>query len=783
MFDEISEIRVPEILPVLPLRNTVVFPNIIVPLIVGRERSIRTVEEAMLQDKLIALVPQNESEVESPETHDLLNYGTVGVIIRKLLMPEGEIRIIVQGLARIAISEVFKEQYILKAVISLVRETGRMTKRVKALMKNVRDVFQRLVVISPNYHEEVYITALNIDDPGKLADIIASELIIPQSEKEELLKMSRVESRLQRVNKFLLRELEMAELGSKIQTEAMTEIEKQQKDYFLRQQLKAIHDELGEDDERAKEYIEFTTKIKNAKMPEDVEEEALKELKRLRQMPPQAAEYSISRTYLETMVSLPWNKKTSDTLDIKRVAHILDQDHYNLKKIKERIIEYLAVTRLTGEMKGPIFCFIGPPGVGKTSLGMSIARALGRKFNRISLGGIRDEAEIRGHRRTYIGALPGRIIQGIIKSGSKNPIFMLDEIDKIGTDFRGDPASALLEVLDPEQNFSFSDHYLEVPFDLSSVMFITTANVTYTIPPALIDRMEILRLPGYSEEEKVLIARNHLIPKLLSSHGLTSRDVKISLKLLREIIRRYSREAGVRNLERSIASIFRKIARRITEGEQSPFVIKIETLKDYLGPQQYFLDQANDKSEVGVATGLAWTPTGGEILFVESTIMKGSKKLILTGQLGDVMKESAEAALSYIRSQANELKLDPDFFDQTDIHVHVPSGAIPKDGPSAGVAIAMSLLSLLARVPIFHDLAMTGEITLRGKVLPVGGIKEKVLAAHRAGIQKIILPKQNRGDLEDISPEVLNKTTFYFVDKLKEVYRLALLPKGKTGSV
>lgn len=775
MIDENPNITIPEILPVLPLRNIVVFPNIIAPLIVGRERSIHTVEEAMMQDKLVALVTQFDHNVELPESSDLQWFGVVGLILRKLIMPEGDFRLIVQGLSRIKLNDIFLDKYILKAKVNSIVEKVRLTKKMKALMNNVRELFQQLVTLSPVYQEDVIISVLNIDEPAKLSDIIASELSIPFKTKEKLLRIAKPEMRLKKLHVILINELEMAELGSKIQSEAMTEIETQQKEYFLRQQLKAIHDELGEGEDRTQDFTELSDKITKAKMPEDIEKVARKELKRLKTMPPQAAEYSISRTYLESLISLPWSIHTDDSVDLIKTSKILDRDHYDLAKIKERILEYLAVSKLTGVITGTIFCFLGPPGVGKTSLGRSIASALNRKFYRISLGGMRDEAEIRGHRRTYIGALPGRIIQGIIKAGANNPVFMLDEIDKIGSDFRGDPAAALLEVLDPEQNNSFSDHYLEVPFDLSQVMFLTTANIIHTIPPALLDRMEILNLPGYSVEEKIMIARRHLIPKQLKVNGIKKKDIPLSKAVIKEIIIKYTHEAGVRNLERKLAAIFRKIARKIVENEPGPYKITKTSLKDFLGPQQFFPENAGKKSEIGVATGLAWTPYGGELLFIEATYMRGHNGLIMTGHLGEVMKESAQAALSYIRSQAEELNISPDFFKRHDIHIHVPAGAIPKDGPSAGVAISLALTSLLTQVPIYHNLAMTGEITLRGKVLPVGGVKEKIIAAHRSGIHRVILPRENKGDLEDLASEILEQTTFYFIEHLSDAFKLGLV--------
>jgi ATP-dependent Lon protease len=643
-------------------------------------------------------------------------------------------------------------------------------------MRNVLGLYQKIVSLTPYLPDELYITAMNIDDGGKLADFIASNSSIDLSSKQKILETVDLRQRLESLSLFITRELEVLELGNKIQSQVKTEIDKTQREYFLREQLKAIQKELGEVDERQMEINELRDKIAKANMSAEAQKEAERELNRLEKMPPAAAEYTVARTYLDWLVSLPWSQSTTDNLEIEPARQILDQDHYNLERVKERILEYLAVRKLKKDMKGPILCFVGPPGVGKTSLGMSIARTLGRKFIRMSLGGIRDEAEIRGHRRTYVGALPGRIIQGIRKAGSNNPVFMLDEIDKVGMDFRGDPAAALLEVLDPEQNFSFVDHYLDVPFDLSQVMFITTANILDTVPPALRDRMEVLELPGYTEEEKLEIAKRHLLPKQFEMHGITGEIIKIDDQAIVKIIREYTREAGLRNLEREIANICRKVAKQIAEVKATSVQVGANNIHEYLGVPRFIPETAEIEGEIGMATGLAWTPNGGEILFVEATRMRGKKGLTLTGQLGDVMKESAQAALSYIRSRASSLKIPEDFFEKYDIHIHVPAGAIPKDGPSAGVTIAVALISLLSERPVRHDIAMTGEITLRGKILPVGGIKEKVLGAKRAGIRNVILPRKNEKDLEDIKEDIKKEMKFIFCENISDIIEVALLP-------
>jgi ATP-dependent Lon protease len=656
-----------------------------------------------------------------------------------------------------------------------VPELSDTTVETQALLRSVSDIFAKIVGHSPHLPDELQVAVMNIDNPSRAADLIASNINLSTLEKQEILETFDTKERLARLMTFLNRELQVLELGSKIQSQVKTELDKSQREYYLREQLKAIRRELGESDERTIEIEELQQKIEAAKMPDDAKQTAEKELDRLAKMPPQAAEYTVSRTYLDWLVTLPWSEGTKDVVDVPKAKKILDADHYDLDKVKERILEFLAVRKLKKETKGPILCLVGPPGVGKTSLGKSIARALGRKFTRISLGGIRDEAEIRGHRRTYVGALPGRIIQGIRKAGSNNTLFMLDEVDKIGADFRGDPAAALLEVLDPEQNAFFSDHYLEVPFDLSKVMFITTANVLVTVPPALLDRMEVIDLPGYTDEEKVEIARVYLVPRQKDSHGLTDKHIEFDDDTIRLLISEYTREAGLRNLEREIGNISRKVARKVAEGEKRKIKVTTERVHEFLGPRKFFRDVAERTMVPGVATGLAWTEAGGDIIFVESSLMKGGKSLTLTGRLGEVMRESAQASLTYVRSRASDLKIEDGFYDNHDLHVHVPHGGVPKDGPSAGVTIATSLVSLLTGRPVRADVAMTGEITLKGKVLPVGGIKEKILASRRAGIKKVILPRRNEKDLSEVPDIVKDGLEFMFVDSLEEVFKKALV--------
>ncbi|HDI52029.1 MAG TPA: endopeptidase La [Bacteroidetes bacterium] len=777
---EIEKIEIPDEVPILALRDTVIYPFMVSPLFVARPKSIKLIDDVLIGNRILGLVAQRKTDVEDPKGEDLFKYGTVATILKMLKFPDGSVRVLVQGLTRMEVLEYVQTEPYLKAKIQPLEDVIEKSLELEALAKNITIQFQKIVNLVPQLPDELQIAVMNISHPGKLADLVASNLNLSLEEKQQILEAIDVKKRLEKLTIFINRELQVLEVGTKIQSQVQSELSKNQREYFLRQQLEAIRKELGEEDERTMEIKELKEKIKAAKMPKDVEKEAMRELDRLSKMPPGAAEYTVSRTYLDWLIALPWSVSTEDNLDIAQAQKVLDEDHYDLDKVKERILEYLAVRKLKSDMKGPILCFVGPPGVGKTSLGRSIARALGRKFVRISLGGARDEAEIRGHRRTYIGALPGRIIQGIRNAGSNNPVFMLDEVDKLGVDFRGDPSSALLEVLDPEQNYAFVDHYLDVPFDLTKVMFITTANLLDPIPAALRDRMEVLELPGYTEEEKLHIAKKYLIPKQLEAHGLTADHLVFDDEAIMRIVREYTREAGLRNLEREIAAICRRVARKVAEGETEKQQITENKIPEFLGPPRFFFEVAERTSEPGVATGLAWTPSGGDILFIEASKMPGKKGLILTGHLGEVMKESAQAALSYIRSKAKELGVNERFFDKYDIHIHVPAGAIPKDGPSAGVTISTALLSLLREEPVRSDVAMTGEITLRGKILPVGGIKEKILAAKRAGIKVVILPEKNKKDLEEVPQQAKDELQFHFVDTLDEVFEIAFDSKAET---
>lgn len=773
---EEKEIVIPDTLPVLPVRDIVVFPYMIIPLFVGRDISIKAIDNALNSNRLILLLTQKDLSVETPGPEDLYHTGTVGMIMRMLKLPDGRVKILVQGLSKVRVINFSQtEPFLLADVEKLVEpKVEEITIEIEALMRSVKELLDKAVSLGKTILPDVMVIIENIDDPGRLADLVASNLGLKTEQAQEVLEILDPVQRLKRVSEILARETELLAVQQKIQTEARTEIDRVQREYFLREQLKAIQKELGEMDERAEEIEEFRKKIEEAKMPEKVQKEAEKQLKRLQKMHPDSAEAATVRTYLEWLTELPWSKSTTDNVDIKVAEKVLNEDHYDLEKVKERILEYLSVRKLTKKMKGPILCFIGPPGVGKTSLGKSIARALGREFVRMSLGGVRDEAEIRGHRRTYVGALPGRIIQGIKQAGTNNPVFMLDEIDKIGLDFRGDPASALLEVLDPEQNNAFVDHYLGVPFDLSNVMFITTGNVVDTIPAPLRDRMEIIYLSGYTAEEKLNIAKNFIIPRQLKEHGLSDKDVKITDQAIMKTITEYTREAGVRNLEREIANILRKVAKQIAEGKKQKFLITPKNLSRYLGVPKYLPEEEVEKDLVGVATGLAWTETGGDIIYVEATTMKGKGNLILTGQLGDVMKESAQAALSYVRSRAKKLGIPEDIFSKTDIHIHVPAGAIPKDGPSAGITMATAIASALTGKPVRRDIAMTGEVTLRGRILPIGGLKEKSLAAKRMGIKNVIIPARNKKDLEDIPKYVKKDMNFILVETMDEVLEHAL---------
>jgi ATP-dependent Lon protease len=769
-----DKVFVPEELPILPLRGTVLYPDLILPIMVGRKKSVKLIDDAMDSDRIIGVITQKRSEIEDPRENDLYSVGVAALILRMIRELDGSQRVIVQGISRIKVKEYIQREPYFKVRSEVIEEGFAQGVEIDALMMNLKNLFQRAVELAPYLTNELGTMVSNIKSPSILGDLIASNLNISTAEKQGILETFDIRERLTKVHLFLNKEVQVLELGNKIQSQVKEDMDRTQREYYLREQLKAIKKELGELDEHSTEVKELKEKIKKAKMPPEALAAAEKELDRLAKIPPASAEYTVARTYLDWLAELPWSETTEDNLDIDNAQKTLDEDHYDLEKVKKRILEYLAVRKLKADMKGPILCFVGPPGVGKTSLGKSIARTMGRKFIRISLGGVRDEAEIRGHRRTYVGALPGRIIQGIKKAGSNNPVFMLDEVDKIGMDFRGDPSSALLEVLDPEQNFSFSDHYIDVPFDLQKVMFITTANVLDTVPPALRDRMETLELPGYSEDQKMMIAKEFLIVKQINEHGLSSEYIEFQDAAIQTIISSYTREAGVRNLEREIATICRGVAKDVARGIKEKVVIVPENLHKFLGPVKFFPEVADRTSDPGVATGLAWTPTGGDIIFVEATKMRGEKGLTLTGQLGDVMKESAQAALAYVRSKSKELGIEEDFFGKNDIHIHVPAGAIPKDGPSAGITMFVALTSLLTNKPVRSDIAMTGEITLRGLVLPVGGIKEKVLAGMRAGIKTIILPKKNEKDLEEIPEHIRNQMNFKFIQRMDEAIELAL---------
>jgi ATP-dependent Lon protease len=775
--EDLSDIAIPTELPMLPLRGVVIFPSAIVPLLISRASSLKVVEQALAGDRMLGVVAQKNPEDEEPEASGLFTRGTASRILKMLKYPDNSVRILVQGLRRVEIAEYIQHAPFFRARVRLLSDIQTPSKDLEAMQAHMVNQFAKFVSMIPYLPDELQVVVMNIKDPGKVTDLIASNLNVSLEEKQDLLSTLEVRLRLEKLSTILNREIELLELGQKIQSQVQTELSKNQKEFYLRQQMRAIQKELGEGDARGAEMDELRKKMEEAQLPPEVLKAAEAELERLRIIPPESAEHTVVRTYLEWLVNLPWATSTEDNLDIPHARGVLDEDHYDLEKIKDRILEYLAVRQLKKDSKGPILCFVGPPGTGKTSLGRSIARAMGRKFVRLSLGGIRDEAEIRGHRRTYIGSLPGRIIQNLRNAGSNNPLFMLDEIDKLGADFRGDPASALLEVLDPEQNNSFSDHYLDVPFDLSKVMFVTTANQLDPIPPPLRDRMEVIELAGYTEEEKLEIARRHLIPKQVRENGLQEGQISLTTEGLLHVIRHYTWEAGLRNLEREIGSLCRKVARRVTEGKTDLVTITPEKVHELLGPERHFSEIAERTHEPGVAIGLAWTPMGGDIMFIESTKMAGKKGLTLTGHLGEVMKESAQAALSYVRARAERLGIAPDFFENVDLHIHVPAGAVPKDGPSAGVTIATTLASLLTGRVVRHDLAMTGEITLRGKVLPVGGIKEKVLGARRAGIKTIVLPKRNEKDLEDIPANVRGEMRFIFVETMDDVLEHALEPR------
>ena len=770
MRDEL--IQIPKELGIIPIKGGVVFPDQIVPLIIHTQKLAKLIDEILTTNKLAGALTQRNPEVEEPTPEQVYKIGCVIQINKMLRFPDGTIRLLIKGLKRFKVNEFVQTEPYLKAKIDIISAEYKKTMALEAQMRNIVTMFQHLISLAPYLPDELGAFILNIDDPNRLADFVISYTNFDFYEKQTLLQIIDTKARFVKLIPMLQKEISILELGVKIRSQVKNELDKGQREFYLREQLKAIQKELGEGDEHTREIEELKKKILSAKMPEQTEKATLKELDRLSKIPSQAAEYTVVRTYIDWLIAIPWSKSTKDNLDIKRAQRILDEDHYDLKKVKERILEYLAVKKLKPDSKGTILCFIGPPGVGKTSLGKSIARALGRKFIRISLGGIRDEAEIRGHRRTYVGALPGRIIQLIKTCGTNNPVFMLDEIDKVGTDFRGDPSSALLEVLDPEQNNAFSDHYLEVPFDLSNVIFIATGNIVDPVIPALKDRMEIIELPGYILEEKIEIANRYLIPRRISESGLKSSNISFNNDALKIIIANYTKEAGVRNLERTIGSICRKVAKRIAEGKRRAVKITAKNISKFLGPSKTYSEVAARKGEIGVATGLAWTPFGGEILFIESIRMKGKKGLILTGLLGDVMKESCQASLSYLKTKLASWNISEELLKDNDIHIHIPSGAIPKDGPSAGLAVVMSLASLLQSEPINPKIAFSGEITLTGRVLPVGGIKEKVIAAKRAGIEKIILPKENEKDLSEIPENVRAGLSFDFVSTIEQAFKI-----------
>ncbi len=774
--DDDKNIEIPNPLPLMAVRDVVIFTDMLLPLFIGRERSVRAVEEAVAKDRFILLATQKDPAIEDPKPDEIFSIGTVGRILRMLKLPDGRVKALVQGIAKARIVHYVRKRSLYRVRIETIVEppVEKLDLKTEALMRNVRDYSEKILALRGELSGDVGTILQSIDDPGKLADLVASNLRLKLEESQELLELIDPIARLRKINDFLSREVELSAMQAKIQSDVKDEISKNQRDYFLREQMRAIHKELGEQDERALEVDEYDKKIKRARMPGEAGDEARRQLKRLEQMHPDSAEASIVRTYLDWMVEIPWSRTNKDLIDIKAAKEVLDKDHYGLDKIKDRILEYLSVRKLNPKMKGPILCFVGPPGVGKTSLGQAIARAMKRKFVRISLGGIRDEAEIRGHRRTYIGAMPGRILQGLKQAGTNNPVFMMDEIDKIGSDFRGDPSSALLEALDPEQNFAFSDHYLNLSFDLSGVMFILTANLTDTIPSALLDRMEVIALSGYTDEEKNVIAFEHLIPRQIKENGLKSKMLSFTPGVVQQIISEYTCEAGLRNLEREIGTICRKVARQIAEGSKGPFRITRVNLHKYLGIPKYFPEMEVEESQIGLSTGLAWTQTGGELLYVEVTLIGGKGDLIITGQLGEVMQESARAAMSYAKSNVAALGIDESVFENIDIHIHVPAGAIPKDGPSAGIAMTTALISALAKKPVDKNVAMTGEITLRGRVLPIGGLKEKALGALRAGIRTVIIPDKNKRDLDEIPPYVKRRLRFVTVKHMDEVLALSL---------
>jgi len=771
-----KDIKIPRTLPLMPIRDVVIFTGMLIPLFVGREKSVRAVESAVMKDGYLLLVTQKDSSVENPKKDEIYTIGTVGRILRMLKLPDGSVKALVQGVAKAKIVTYLRNKAYYRVKIEIIKEqmSEAVNLEIEALMRNVREHSEKILALRGELSGDVGTILESIDDPGKLADLVSSNLRLKIEESQALLELVDPVERLKKVNDLLSHEVELSVIQAKIQSDVKDEISKNQRDYFLREQVRAIHKELGEHDEKAEEIDDYKKRVKGARMPKEAGKEAAKQLKRLEQMHPDSAEASVVRSYLDWLVDLPWDKKTKDVIDILNAKKILDKDHYALYKVKDRILEHLSVRRLNPKMKGPILCFVGPPGVGKTSLGRAIAGAMKRKFVRISLGGIRDEAEIRGHRRTYIGSMPGRILQSLKQCGTNNPVFMMDEIDKVGSDFRGDPSSALLEALDPEQNFEFSDHYLNLPFDLSKVMFILTANLTDTIPSALLDRMEVINLSGYTEEEKKVIAETHLFPRQIKENGLKPKNISISPNALLQIINEYTSEAGLRNLERELGAICRKVARKMAEKEKGPFNITRTNLHKYLGVPRYYSEMDQQESQVGLSIGLAWTNAGGEVLYVEAALIQGKGDLIITGQLGEVMQESARAAVSYARANLSSFGLKENFLENFDVHIHVPAGAIPKDGPSAGIVMATALISVLTNKPVSKDIAMTGEITLRGRVLPIGGLKEKALGALRAGIYTVVIPEKNEKDIVELPSNVKRKIKFIPVKHMDEVLPVVL---------
>jgi ATP-dependent Lon protease len=765
-------------LPVLPLKETVVFPESMTPLAVGQERSVKLIDDVVSGERMLALFTVRDAEVETPGWEDVYEVGTVAVVHKMIKVPDGTLRILVQGVQRVRLVEPLEDEPYLVGELEDAPDSLPDSPEVEALTRNVQQQFAQIIGLTPYLPEELQLAAANVDDPSALTHLVASTLRLPTEERQELLETTDVEERLRRISVILGRELQMSELGSKIQSQVASEIDKSQREFFLRQQLKAIQEELGETDDQQAEANELRERIEEKQLPEHAQKAALRELGRLEKLPPAAAEYGVIRTYLDWILSVPWSEETEDDLDLEHAQQVLDEDHFDLEKVKERIVEHLAVSKLKQDLSGPILCFVGPPGVGKTSLGQSIARALGRRFARISVGGVRDESEIRGHRRTYIGAMPGTIVRALRDAESRNPVFLIDEIDKMGSDFRGDPASAMLEVLDPEQHSTFRDHYLDLPFDLSKVLFICTANTLDTIPGPLLDRMDVIQLSGYTHEEKLGIAKRYLVPKQIEAHGLRKSRISLPDRTLRLVIAEYTREAGVRGLERQIAALCRKAATLVATGHEERIKVDDARVREWLGPRRFSADARRRTADAGVATGLAYTPVGGDVLFIEATAYPGKGKLTVTGQLGEVMQESAQAAHSWVRSHATELGLERDWFAEHDVHVHVPAGAVPKDGPSAGVTMATAMVSLVRGTPVGDDVGMTGEITLTGQVLPIGGVREKVLAAERAGLKRVILPLENEHDLEDLPAETRAELEFVLVDHVEEVFADAFRASG-----